>query len=128
MTTINWLRKRYANRYANPYRLGHSPTREGIPGMALQMEGGKWVEKQINRGGRPTEYPYQEWLSNGPVKLKYGVDFDVQPKSMRTTIMQYADRNGIGLESCWVNGDEVCVIPTTDALRVVRDRVARRSV
>lgn len=102
--------------------------------MAQLMIRGRWmekvtdVEKVLDKGGRRAEYPYEEWFSNGPCKLKYGVDFDVKPKSMRTTILQYAERNGIELEDCWVNGDEVMVIPTTAKLKAVRERMARRSL
>jgi hypothetical protein len=101
---------------------------EGVTSVPQSMKRGRWVPKEKNKGGRPAEYPYQEWLTGGTIKLTYGIDFDIKPKSMRTLIQRYAQNHGIEIEMCWVDGDEVIVVPTTQELQAVRQRVSRRGL
>lgn len=56
--------------------------------------------------GAPEKYPYDEWFSGKIIQIERGTDFDCHPYSMRTNILNAAQRRKIRVRTSIIENQE----------------------
>ena len=57
-----------------------------------------------NPGGRPPEYPWEEWTDGRPWEARQGEDFTVSPASFRKALARHAGRHGLQVHTRTIPG------------------------
>lgn len=64
------------------------------------------MPKRIGGPGRPSEYPYDEWLDGQIRQLEPGVDFQAKPQSVVQSARTMAEKRGMKLRSRLLTNDQ----------------------